>query len=140
MSYLKMIFTDDFAVWERNSELHGHPLLEMTPTDGIAVVNLSRLTGTVSTLPTALYLCCQLDIELVKGIPRGDIQETLAIDDVERCLAGKTLLMRASTQTAWDNCKIRGLERHFGMKQVLRLDSVQHIRRCIFEGRHAGGG
>ncbi|KAH9930974.1 uncharacterized protein B0H18DRAFT_120286 [Fomitopsis serialis] len=41
--------------------------------DAITAVNLARLTGEWSILPTAFYLCCQLKAEtLVLGNPRAD--------------------------------------------------------------------
>ncbi|KAJ3012427.1 hypothetical protein NUW54_g1874 [Trametes sanguinea] len=64
----------------------------------IAVVNLARLTGKASLLPTALLACCCLEAEIVKGFEREDgTRERLDPEDLGRCYAAKATLIRTTT-------------------------------------------
>ena len=62
----------------------------------IGVVNLARLTGTDELLPAALMACSCLGQKVVNGFTRADgTQETLSMDDLARCIAGRAALSRA---------------------------------------------
>ncbi|KAH9930962.1 uncharacterized protein B0H18DRAFT_872502, partial [Fomitopsis serialis] len=65
--------------------------------DAITAVNLARLTGEWSILPTAFYICCQLKAEtLVLGNPRADgSKDCLSPSDLAICIDGKKGLMYA---------------------------------------------
>ena len=71
MQHLKLYFTNDLTTWDA-AGADGNLFLHITPPDAIAAVNLARLTHADSVLPTALYLCCQLDGELAAGVERPD--------------------------------------------------------------------
>ena len=105
MHHLKSYFTNDLSVWDV-AGADGSVSLHITPPDAIAAVNLARLTHTDSVLPTALYLCCQLDQELNLGVERADGSvERLEPRDLELVLRGRTELVRASTRGACTICK-----------------------------------
>ncbi|KAH9829565.1 uncharacterized protein C8Q71DRAFT_911796 [Rhodofomes roseus] len=89
---IQKYFPSTFWAWERRKK---------TPKLGHAIiaVNLARLTDTTSILPAALYVCCQMGgSQIIRGMVRRDgVVETLASDDVERCIDGKIQLsIRAS--------------------------------------------
>ena len=105
MHHLKSYFTNDLSTWD-SAGADGNVSLHITPPDAIAAVNLARLTHTNSVLPTALYLCCQLDQELNLGVERPDGSvERLEPRDLELVLRGRTELVRASTRGACTICK-----------------------------------
>ncbi|KAH9890667.1 hypothetical protein C8Q73DRAFT_667497 [Cubamyces lactineus] len=105
MHHLKLYFTNDLAVWD-TAGVDGNLFLHITPPDAIAAVNLARLTHADSVLPTALYLCCQLDAELTAGVERPDgSTERLEPKDLELVLRGRTELVRASTRGACTICR-----------------------------------
>ncbi|KAI8999007.1 hypothetical protein BD414DRAFT_533807 [Trametes punicea] len=105
MHHLKLYFTNDLAVWD-SAGIDGNLFLHITPPDAITAVNLARLTHTDSVLPTALYLCCQLDAELTAGVERPDgSTERLDPKDLELVLRGRTELVRASTRGACTICR-----------------------------------
>ncbi|KAH9857656.1 hypothetical protein C2E23DRAFT_719736 [Lenzites betulinus] len=105
MHHLKLYFTNDLSVWD-TAGVDGNLFLHITPQDAITAINLARLTHTDSVLPTALYLCCQLDSELTTGVERSDgSTERLDPKDLELVLRGRTELVRASTRGACTICK-----------------------------------
>ncbi|KAI1788492.1 hypothetical protein LXA43DRAFT_640779 [Ganoderma leucocontextum] len=105
MHHLKSYFTNELSTWD-SAGADGNLSLHITPPDAIAAVNLARLTHTDSVLPTALYLCCQLDQELNLGVERADGSvERLDQRDLELVLRGRTELVRASTRGACTICK-----------------------------------
>ena len=82
----------------------------------IGVVNLARLTGCETILPTALFQCCQLGKELVSGFERSDgTLERLSTHDLELCVVARANLMKESVDMAlrlsvpvlWHNCTRR---------------------------------
>ncbi|CDO74887.1 hypothetical protein BN946_scf185004.g37, partial [Trametes cinnabarina] len=90
MHHFKLYFTNDLAVWD-TAGIDGNLFLHITPPDAIAAVNLARLTHADSVLPTALYLCCQLDGELTAGVEKPDgSTERLDAKDLELVLRGRT--------------------------------------------------
>ena len=77
---------------------HESPAMEFSDTDAIAVVNITQLTEAHSMLPTAFYLCCQLDPDyLVNCCLRAEsTAESFGSRDIVRCIkARQTLLQRA---------------------------------------------
>ncbi|KAI0668527.1 hypothetical protein C8Q78DRAFT_1081384 [Trametes maxima] len=133
MHHFKLYFTNDLAVWD-TAGVDGNLFLHITPPDAITAINLARLTHTDSVLPTALYLCCQLDAELTAGVERPDgSTERLEPKDLELVLRGRTELVRASTRGACTICKPspspqcvnKGCER--ALREVLNmmLDGLQ---------------
>ncbi|KAI0831751.1 hypothetical protein BC628DRAFT_1349625 [Trametes gibbosa] len=105
MHHLKLYFTNDLSVWDA-AGVDGNAFVHVTPPDAITAISLARLTHAESVLPTALYLCCQLDGELSAGVERPDgSTERLDGKDLELVLRGRTELVRASTRGACTICK-----------------------------------
>ncbi|KAI0669074.1 hypothetical protein C8Q78DRAFT_978509 [Trametes maxima] len=85
IAFLKGHFSDKFAVWA-NHKSCGFPDFE--PVHSIGVVNLARLTGETSLLPTALLACCALGKEIAQGFRRDNgTREYLSSGDVGRCFS-----------------------------------------------------
>ena len=133
MHHLKLYFTNDLATWD-TAGADGNLFLHITPPDALAAVNLARLTHTDSVLPTALYLCCQLDGELAAGVERPDgSTERLEQRDLELILRARTELVRASTRGACAICKpvpssqcaSKGCERALREILGMMLDGLQ---------------
>ena len=89
-------FGTDSGAWERVSRDHGSTAMRFSDTDAIAVVNIARLTGADSMLPTAFYLCCQLDPEcVVGGRPQsGSDVESLSSEDVVKYVKARQSLLQ----------------------------------------------
>ncbi|KAI0640921.1 hypothetical protein C8Q79DRAFT_1003993 [Trametes meyenii] len=82
---LKGHFSDKFAVWA-NHQCCGFPDFEQI--HSIGVVNLARLTGETTILPTVLLACCTLGKEITKGFQRDNgTREYLSSSDVGRCFS-----------------------------------------------------
>lgn len=61
----------------------------------VAVVNIARLTDTLSLLPLAFYECCSLSAAVLDGWKREDgTTEYLSKDDLARCIRGRERLTR----------------------------------------------
>ncbi|KZT67607.1 hypothetical protein DAEQUDRAFT_672986 [Daedalea quercina L-15889] len=70
---MKSCFPTKFETWDTMRGSCGSTLTGFCTADAITAVNIARLTGTDSMLPTALYSCCLLDPEcLLKGTARLD--------------------------------------------------------------------
>ncbi|KAI0364065.1 hypothetical protein BV20DRAFT_957042 [Pilatotrama ljubarskyi] len=84
---LASVFTDEYSIWNV-SRGQSTSLLSLQPRNAIEAVNLFRTTDTVKMLPVALYLCSELDNNvLVRGVARDDGSlEQLSADDLQRCL------------------------------------------------------
>ncbi|GBE89325.1 hypothetical protein SCP_1503330 [Sparassis crispa] len=99
LAKLKMIFTDDLAVWEEYSDSRDTKFtgIRWIESDAISVVNLVRLTNAMTLLPVAFYLCCQLQPhELTRGVTRPDgTVERLSTEDLEVCIRARAMLMLA---------------------------------------------
>ena len=105
LHHLKLYFTNDLAAWDA-AGADGTAFLRIAPADALAAVALARLAHADSVLPTALYLCCQLDGELINGVERADGgRELLEPRDLELVLRARTELVRASTRGACTICK-----------------------------------
>ena len=78
------------------------PAIQYHPRDAITAVVLARLTGQLSILPTAFYMCCTLDAdELVLGNPRPDgYLDYLSPVDLAICIKGQKQLMYADVAAA----------------------------------------
>ena len=94
LQHLKIHYTTKLDSWKR--------LKDWTPpgfaaNHAIGVVNLARLTGELSILPTAFLVCIfTVGSALVHGFTREDgTQETLSPDDLALCFATKTRLTSA---------------------------------------------
>lgn len=91
---MKSCFSDSFEVWDEARKAGGNALMSFSSLDAIAAVNIARLTGATSMLPTALYTCCQLTPEVItNGVPgpNGKI-ECLSPEDMLVCLRACTIL------------------------------------------------
>ncbi|TFK88121.1 hypothetical protein K466DRAFT_598906 [Polyporus arcularius HHB13444] len=87
VQFLRNHYTTDFDRWTGHaywappsfSDLHA-----------IGVVNLARLTGEASILPTALLACTLLRSDILRGFTRADgTQEILGAEDLARCFDAK---------------------------------------------------
>ncbi|OJT09461.1 hypothetical protein TRAPUB_14064 [Trametes pubescens] len=112
IGYLKKHYTNDYDAWATHPDYvpAGFGMQE----HAIGVVNLARLTGETSLLPTALLACCILNEDIVDGFVRADgTREQLVLADVKLCLAAKDRLVRESMKVAFrvfqpfvaDTCK-----------------------------------
>lgn len=96
MEYLDRYFPNvgDAKKWD-HLDCRNPPTFEAI--HAVSVVNLARLTGKHSLLPAALLACSYLGKALVPGYTRPDgTQETLSMDDVARCIAGRAAFSLAS--------------------------------------------
>ena len=91
---LKTLFPDSWEDFNSNvGRCFGE--LEVLPVHAIGAVNLARLTGTPSVLPSALYLCCQLGSTIFDGWTREDGQtEHLSPEDLRRYVDGRMALIQ----------------------------------------------
>ncbi|KAI0819799.1 hypothetical protein BC628DRAFT_1331968 [Trametes gibbosa] len=99
VEYLKTYYTTDFATW--NYSDHNHPV-GFEEVLAIGVVNLARLVGQPSLLPTALLTCCGLSGEkIVRGFEREDgSREQLTVDDISLCFDAHPRLVQESVRIA----------------------------------------
>ena len=77
---------------------HESPAMKFSDADAIAVVNIARLIGTDSMLPTAFYLCYQLDPDFIVNccLRVESTAGSFSSRDIVRCIkARQTLLQRA---------------------------------------------
>ncbi len=92
IDYLKDHFTHDFDLWTSIPTWLPCGFEKCSP---IGVVNLARLTGEASMLPTALWLCCRLGPELAEGLVYSDGErETLSSADLGLCFVARSRLMQ----------------------------------------------
>ncbi|RPD76779.1 hypothetical protein L226DRAFT_532804 [Lentinus tigrinus ALCF2SS1-7] len=82
--FLQDHFCTDFNLWSAHDDLVP---TGWKPVHAIGVVNIARLLGCPSILPTALAVCCAVNgTEMVRGYERADgTRETLCTDDIARC-------------------------------------------------------
>ncbi|TFK88125.1 hypothetical protein K466DRAFT_489580 [Polyporus arcularius HHB13444] len=95
LQFLRNFFSDDFNVWDSSYDWVSSGWEDI---HAIGVVNLARLTGASSILPTALLVCVAApDINVVHGFPRGDgSQENLTLDDLGLCYCAISTLREGS--------------------------------------------
>ncbi|PIL26304.1 hypothetical protein GSI_12060 [Ganoderma sinense ZZ0214-1] len=88
VAYLKTWYPTDMASWQKQySDRENHTSPGFDHAHAIGVVNLARLTGESSILPTALLDCCLLEEEVLDGFDRADgTHEELAPTDLRLCL------------------------------------------------------
>ncbi|KAH9932274.1 uncharacterized protein B0H18DRAFT_904061, partial [Fomitopsis serialis] len=115
---MKSCFSDSFEVWDKASKSGGNTLMSFSEEDAIAAVNIARLTGATSMLPTAMYSCCQRTPEVItNGVPgpNGKI-ERLSPEDVLICLGARTILCHHNVIAAMNiwipepECDVHGAE------------------------------
>ncbi|KAL1938144.1 hypothetical protein VTO73DRAFT_11973 [Trametes versicolor] len=98
LDYLKQYYTDDFDTWTAN-DAPGPP--EFVARHAIGVVNLARLTGETSILPTAFLSCCSLGADIVDGLVREDgTREHLSMADLGLCFVAKAQLVQEAFENA----------------------------------------
>lgn len=83
---LKVLYPSVVFRWTEVQKAHPYS------TRAITAVNLARLTETLSVLPSALYVCCQLpETCLFDGAKHADgTSDILDRDDLQRCVRAKT--------------------------------------------------
>ena len=90
IAYLKSYYPTSLETWQSNYTKAGteHYIPKgFDNVHAIGVVNLARLTGELSILPTALLDCCMLDEAILDGFVRADgSREELLPSDIRRCL------------------------------------------------------
>ena len=94
LTFLKGHFTDDFDSWMAIGSWCPPNWDEV---QAIGVINLARLTGELSLLPTAFMACALLpDMNPVHGFTREDgSRESLTLDDLGLCFEAKGRLREA---------------------------------------------
>ena len=99
MGYLTKFYTTSFDTWTDVSHtLEWCP----EPKQAIMAVKLARDTGTLSILPTALYVCATLGPDIALGLEHDDgTCEYLAPEDLHLCLALKNFLVAANSECAF---------------------------------------
>ncbi len=98
LDYLKQYYTDDFDTWTAK-DAPGPP--EFVARHAIGVVNLARLTGETSILPTAFLSCCTLGADIVDGLVREDgTRELLSMADLGLCFVAKAQLVQEAFEGA----------------------------------------
>lgn len=114
IDHFKKHYTNDYDTWYEHEDYvrYGFACREQA----IGVVNLARLTGETSLLPTALFACCMLGEDVVHGFTSTDgSREHLSMADVSLCIAGRQRLVQESVKTAFrvfqpvtsDKCRTR---------------------------------
>ncbi|RPD58559.1 hypothetical protein L226DRAFT_147562 [Lentinus tigrinus ALCF2SS1-7] len=94
LGYLKKHFTSRFKQWISHERMVPEGF---DPIHAIGVVNLARLTGCTSILPTAIAVCTTLGEKIVTGFTRNDgIHEQLSMADLGRCFQAKGHLIQAN--------------------------------------------
>ena len=90
LQYLKKHYTKDFATWDR---AHYCNPKGFDAEAAIGVVNLARLIGEPSLLPTAFLACMHLGRGLVDGYTREDgTLENLTLQDLGTCFQAQATL------------------------------------------------
>ncbi|KAI0720103.1 hypothetical protein C8T65DRAFT_755303 [Cerioporus squamosus] len=93
IKWLSTIFTDTYSVWHdlwtEHRSMSG--IMSDRGVNPFEAANLFRVTGQDRMRPTALFMCCQLDVPLmVGGLPRADgVVEVLSREDLQRCLQAR---------------------------------------------------
>ena len=92
LAYLRSYYPSDFGSWKANTE--GAPKFQ--PVHSIGVLNLARLTEAFDMIPAAFWICCNLDIEELRGgFEREDgTLETLSTTDLVNVLIAREELAK----------------------------------------------
>ncbi|OSD03866.1 hypothetical protein PYCCODRAFT_1365143 [Trametes coccinea BRFM310] len=92
MQYLKGHFSSDLNTWSTQDNYQPPGFQDE---DVIGVINLARLTGETSILPTAIIAACMEGVEVFRGRTREDGSvEHLTLDDVSLCHSAHQELVR----------------------------------------------
>ncbi|KAL6298843.1 hypothetical protein BKA93DRAFT_830342 [Sparassis latifolia] len=100
VSRMRSFFTDQFADWDKHMS-HGGSRSDSirleAQNEAISAVNLARLTGQHSMLPTALLLCCDIpQDELAAGVRlRNGRLDRLSPEDLKKCEEGRKTIKKA---------------------------------------------
>lgn len=126
---LKRHYTSNLERWTKHD--FWRPSHWDTVCYSIGVVNLARLVGEPTLLPTALLACIYMEEDLVQGFEREDgTRETLALEDLGRCFramkdiqqAKAASIRRTCTEVLAEACTTKG-----SCVAALRLARVQHL-------------
>ncbi len=115
LAHIKLSHTSNLDSWRKQkywvpkgcNEIHA-----------IGIINLARLTGELSILPTAFLACEALTGEIVRGFARADgTQENLTLEDLAICFNARTRIREVSIQAllrifslpVTPNCKTKNL-------------------------------
>ncbi len=97
LAILKSRYTDNFDHWDSLGSRASRTGFD--DIHAIGVVNLARLIGDSTMLPVALWQCCRLGSDLVRGFAREDgTRENLTIDDLGLCFASQERLIKAGVR------------------------------------------
>ncbi len=101
---LKSHYTSNLERWIKHD--YWRPLHWNTNCYSIGVVNLARLVGESTLLPTALLTCIYMDEDLVRGFEREDgTRETLAPEDLGRCFRAMKDIQQAKAISMRRTCQ-----------------------------------
>lgn len=91
---MKSCFTDCLLVYDVVERKKGSARMSFVESDAIAAVAIARLTNTPSILPLALYMCSQLDPDIItNGIARANgFVDRLSPADQLGCLRARAML------------------------------------------------
>ncbi|TFY59717.1 hypothetical protein EVJ58_g5597 [Rhodofomes roseus] len=111
------------------------------PEEAVGAVNLARLTGTLTILPSALYMCCQLSSkDLLRGVTLSDgTIEKLNDGDVERCFDAREEVMRQNINSMlrlWQPDTARACSTPTFCKHALEVqaEAVRLVESGTFRG------
>ena len=97
---LRQVFPSQIANWDPDIWINNVKApVDMNAIDAIAAVKLAQLLGEGSVLPTAFYVCCDLDVKhLIKGIYYGKEHIRLSLEDLHLCMSGRRALLVENTK------------------------------------------
>ena len=137
VGYLKRWYGTDMKKWQEqwnlSSDSEEYIPLGFRPAHAISVVNLARLTGESSILPTAFLDCCVLDEWIIDGFDHADgSHEELAFNDLRCCLkarsdlaaAGVSVFTRAYSPEPSAKCMTTESCREAFHAALLRIDGL----------------
>ena len=141
---LKTIFTTSLPIqpdiiYRRDqTALHEQqtgPSVQYEHSDAIAAVNLAHLTGEWSILPTAFYMCCQLDVEtLVRGKAReGGTPDVLGPADLIKCIEGRKQLLQAHASAIHIILDVNPLPMKWFTDCKARDDACRSARDALYQ-------
>ncbi|KAI0753671.1 hypothetical protein C8Q74DRAFT_1373636 [Fomes fomentarius] len=131
LAYLKAHFSTKLSSWSALDYVP-EPFDEV---EAIGVVNIARLVGCTSMLPTAFLACCNFLDALGFKTEHGTF-EKLSDDDLVRCTDAKRVLTRqlnTALLRACGICEHPGTQCERGMREVLRLYTENSDRWPLFD-------
>ena len=103
LTLFKNHFTNDLETWYSHSRWVPSGFSDVS---AIGVVNLARLTGEVSMLPSALLVCLTLGSEMVDGFEREDgTKENLTLEDLSLCIRAQAAIRTATVRSIFRRFK-----------------------------------